>query len=111
MIDFFLLILLLLFTIALIAFLIWVITSFDDIMRQFGDRFWESANFWKKILKSLLIASLPLGAAVYWEINYFGELGGLFSMIGFFIWGNASIILLCLLINLISTKIKKLFKK
>ena len=114
MIDFFLAIpiflLGILFIIAILFFLVWVVTSFDNIADQFGDRFWESAKFWKKVLKSLLIVSLPLGAAIYWEINYFGELG-LFSSIGFFIWGNAGIILLCLLIDLISTKIKNLIKK
>ena len=98
------------FIIAILFFLAWVVSSFDNIADQFGERFWESAKFWKKVLKSLLIVSLPLGAAIFWEINYFGE-AGIFGGIGFFIWGNAGVILICLLIDLIYTKIKKLIKK
>jgi len=106
-----------LFLYIIFAFIVWAF-SFSDPTKsfeeEFGSKFWESIKFWRKLLKSLLIVSVPLGAGVYWEINYFGETS-VFSLIGFFVWGNAGIIILCLLIELLLRKIKNfynyLFKK
>lgn len=94
---------------AILCFIIWVINSFDKSLLAY-DKPWLHKKFWIEILKKLIIVSLPLGAAIFWEINYFGE-AGIFSGIGFFIWGNGVVILICLLIDLIYTKIKKLIKK
>ena len=94
---------------AILCFIIWVINSFDKSLLAY-DKPWLHKKFWIEILKKLIIVSLPLGAGVFWELNYLDEMG-IFSMIGFFIWANGGIILLCLLIELIITKTKNLIKK
>jgi hypothetical protein len=106
-----------LFLCIIYAFIVWAF-SFSDptksLEEEFGTKFWESTKFWRKLLKSLLIVSVPLGAGVYWEINYFGETS-VFSLIAYMVWGNVGIIILCLLIELLLRKIKNfynyLFKK
>ena len=94
---------------AIICFLIWVINSFDKSLLAY-DKPYLHKKFWIEILKKLIIVSLPLGIGVFWELNYLNE-AGIFSMIGFFIWANGGVILLCMLIELITTKIRNLIKK
>tara|TARA_B100001059_G_C17352549_1_gene341259 strand:- start:87 stop:437 length:351 start_codon:yes stop_codon:yes gene_type:complete len=94
---------------AILCFIIWVINSFDKSLLAY-DKPWLHKKFWIEILKKLIIVSLPLGAGVFWELNYLDEMG-IFSTLGLFVWVNGGIILLCLLIELIITKTKNLIKK
>jgi hypothetical protein len=94
---------------SILGFIIWVMQSFDKSLLAY-DKPWLHKKFWIEIFKKLTIVSLPLGVGVFWELNYLDEMG-IFSMIGFFIWANGGIILLCLLIELIITKTKNLIKK
>ena len=94
---------------AILCFIIWVINSFDKSLLAY-DKPWLHKKFWIEIFKKLTIVSLPLGAGVFWELNYLDEMG-IFSTLGLFVWVNGGIILLCLLIELIITKTKNLIKK
>ena len=94
---------------AILCFIIWVMQSFDKSLLAY-DKPQLHKKFWIEILKKLTIVSLPLGAGVFWELNYLDE-PGIFSIVGFFIWANGGIIILCFLIELIITKTKNLIKK